>query len=133
VPQPRRNIARAKLAELDAATNSTAPIPTATNPIPTATHTQAVPTNTATVTATATQPTATATATHTARPSGGNVFPQASALVTSGDPAGARALLEPRVFGSGHATTEEVNLLRGICKSQHDKSCTAAIGSKYPQ
>jgi len=133
VPQPRRNIATAKLAELDAATSTTTPIPTGTGPIPTATHTQAVPTNTSTTTATATQPTATATHTATARPpSGGSVFSQASALVTSGDNAGARALLEPRVFGSGHATGDEVKLLKGICKSQHDKSCTAAISSKYP-
>ena len=34
---------------------------------------------------------------------------------------------------AAHATSDEVGLLRGICKSQHDKSCTAAIGAKYPQ
>jgi pSer/pThr/pTyr-binding forkhead associated (FHA) protein len=132
VPQPRRNIAIAKLAELDAATSATTPIPTTTNTMPSATHTQVVPT--ATTTTTTTAPTATATATHTARPTGGgSVFSQASALVTSGDNTGARALLEPRVFGAGHATADEVGLLRGICKAQHDKSCTAAISAKYPQ
>jgi hypothetical protein len=130
VPQPRRNIAIAKLAELDAATSGTTTAPTNTNVMPSATHTQVVPTTTVT-TSTATT-TATATATHTARPTGGSVFNQASALATSGDTAGARALLEPRVFGSGHATPDEVNLLKGICKAQHDKSCTAAIGAKYP-
>jgi pSer/pThr/pTyr-binding forkhead associated (FHA) protein len=131
VPQPRRNIATAKLAELDAATSATTPIPTNTNPTPSATHTATAATNTATTTATATQPTATAT--HTARPTGGgSQFAQASALVTSGDSQGARTLLEPRVFG-GHANADEVSLLRGICKSQHDKVCTAAISAKYPQ
>lgn len=133
VPQPRRNIASAKLAELDAATSATV-MPTTTGPAPSATHTQVAPTNTATATTTTTATQTAPTVTHTARPSGGgSVFTQASALATSGDNAGARALLEPRVFGSGRATADEVNLLRGICKSQHDKSCTAAIAAKYPQ
>jgi hypothetical protein len=63
----------------------------------------------------------------------GSVFSQASALATHGDAAGARALLEPRVFGSGRATDDEVNLLRGLCKAQHDKHCVAAIAAKYPR
>ncbi len=136
VPQPRRNIAAAKLAELDAATSATG-TSTAIVPLPTTTHSATVGTSTATTTSTttstttATTPTTTATS-HPHPPSGGSVFGQASALATSGDNAGARALLEPRVFGSGKATPDEVNLLRGICKSQHDKSCTAAISAKYP-
>jgi len=130
VPQTRRNIAAAKLAELDAATSATT---TATTPIPSASHTTA-PTSTAVTTTTTTATQTAPTATHTARPTGGgSVFSQASALATNGDTAGARALLEPRVFGSGKATPEEINLLKGICKSQHDKSCTAAIATKYPQ
>jgi serine/threonine-protein kinase len=72
-------------------------------------------------------------ATHVARSSGGgSVFSQAQSLSMSGDKSGARALLEPRVFGSGHASTDEVNLLRTICKAQHDRSCTASIGARYP-
>jgi len=138
VPQARRNIAGAKLAELDAATSATG-TQTGIVPLPTTTHSATVGTTTATTATTQTTTTATNTATaptttHTVRPpTGGSVFSQASALATNGDNAGARALLEPRVFGSGKATPDEVNLLRGICKSQHDKSCTAAIGAKYPQ
>ncbi len=129
VPLARRNIAGAKLAELDAATNVTA---TGTVPNATATHTVTIPTGTTTTTTTATNtaPTATHTVTH---PSGGNVFAQAQALTLSNPPdnAGARALLEPRVFGAGKASQEEVNLLKGICRSQHDRNCVAAIAQKY--
>jgi len=71
--------------------------------------------------------------TRSARPTGGgNVFAQATSLMVGGDSTGARALLEPRVFGD-HATAEEVALLRGICKSQHDKVCLASISAKYPR
>ncbi len=128
VPLTRRNIANAKLAELDAATNVT---PSGTvPPRPSATQTATAPTNTAVTTATTT---ATATATHTvSHPTGGSVFSTASSLVTSGDNAGARALLEPRVFGAGRATPDEVNLLKGICKAQHDKTCLSTITTKYP-
>jgi pSer/pThr/pTyr-binding forkhead associated (FHA) protein len=131
VPPQRRSIATAKLAELDAATNVTS---TGTAPI--ATHTAVVPTGTVTATNTATATTGTVTAptaTHTAtHPSGGSAFSQASALVTSGDNAGARALLEPRVFGAGKASSDEVSLLKGICRQQRDKNCVTAIAQKYP-
>jgi hypothetical protein len=61
----------------------------------------------------------------------GTVYAQASSLAVNGDALGARALLEPRVFGGGRATAEEVSLLRGICKSQRDNACTMAIAAKY--
>jgi hypothetical protein len=60
-----------------------------------------------------------------------SVFAQAEAMSIAGDSAGARALLEPRVFSTARASDEEVNLLRGICKAQHDRNCTAAIAAKY--
>ena len=133
VPLARRNIATAKLAELDAAANVTA---TGTVPNATATHTGVVPTGTATTVVTAvTTGTTAPTATHTVpHPGGGNAFSQAQALTLANPPdnAGARALLEPRVFGAGKASTEEVNLLKGICRSQHDRNCVAAIAQKYP-
>jgi pSer/pThr/pTyr-binding forkhead associated (FHA) protein len=124
VPLTRRNIASAKLAELDAATN-VAPTNTVVPPRPTATQT--APTNTATTTNTVVAP----IPTHTGHPSGGSVFAQAQSLSLNGDQAGARALLEPRVFGGGRASADEVKLLHGICKSQHDKACVSAIDSKY--
>jgi hypothetical protein len=62
---------------------------------------------------------------------GGPYFIQATALATSGDAAGARAILEPRVFGSGKAASDEVGLLKSICKAQKDKSCLKVIASKY--
>jgi hypothetical protein len=80
-------------------------------------------------TTTTTVPTATHTVPHTG--GGGSVFAQASVLATNNDLAGARALLEPRVF-AGRAGPDEVGLLKGICKTQHDKMCTSAIASKYP-
>lgn len=61
----------------------------------------------------------------------GNLLEQASALSLAGDNAGARALLEPHVFG-GRGTSDEVRALRGICKAQHDTECVAAIAKRYP-
>lgn len=63
----------------------------------------------------------------------GSVFAEATNLAINGDAAGARALLEPRVFGGGTPTRDEVMMLRGICKSQHDATCVAAISARYPQ
>ncbi|HEY1958022.1 MAG TPA: FHA domain-containing protein [Polyangiaceae bacterium] len=130
VPLTRRNVANAKLAELDAAasvtstaSNSAPPPTTATAP----THSATVPGPTGTVVVPV--PTHTATATHPHN--GSNVLQQASALSLAGDNAGARALLEPHVFG-GHGAPEEVRMLKGICKAQHDKECVAAIEKKYP-
>jgi hypothetical protein len=65
--------------------------------------------------------------------SGGPYYVQALNLSMSGDNAGARALLEPRVFGAGRdkGAPDEVALLRGICKTQKDKNCQTAITQKY--
>jgi hypothetical protein len=62
---------------------------------------------------------------------GGPYVVQATALSTSGDQAGARAILEPRVFGTGKGASDEVILLKNICKAQHDKTCLKAIAQKY--
>jgi pSer/pThr/pTyr-binding forkhead associated (FHA) protein len=127
VPLTRRNVATAKLAELDAAATVH---PTATNEIeiPEPTHTATSPTHTPTVsTSTAVSPAHTSHPTHTKK----NVLQQASALSLAGDNAGARALLEKDVFG-GRGSPEEVRLLKGICKAQHDKECIGAIDKKYP-
>jgi hypothetical protein len=46
-------------------------------------------------------------------------------LVKTGNPADvqrARDILEPRVFGH-KASSDEVRLLKSICKSQHDSVC----------
>lgn len=55
-----------------------------------------------------------------------SVAARAHNLMARGNTVGARALLEPRVFG-GDATAEEISMLRGICKSQKDKPCIARI------
>jgi hypothetical protein len=55
-----------------------------------------------------------------------SVAARAHGLMTRGNNVGARALLEPRVFG-GNATAEEISMLRGICKAQHDNPCIARI------
>jgi hypothetical protein len=59
------------------------------------------------------------------------VFAQAQMLATNGDAAGARALLEPRVFGATKGSPDEVALLKGICKQQKDKACLTALQKKY--
>ncbi len=69
--------------------------------------------------------------TETAPPRAGGISQQASALLLAGDTAGARALLEPRVFG-GHASADEVRALEGACKAQHDAECLAALAKRYP-
>ncbi|HEX4516911.1 MAG TPA: hypothetical protein VGH87_11475 [Polyangiaceae bacterium] len=56
-------------------------------------------------------------------------YEQAFALNASGDQAGARAILDPRV-GAGKATLDEAKLLRDICKAQQDRKC-AKLLAKY--
>ncbi len=58
----------------------------------------------------------------------GDVVGQAQALFQSGDLAGARALLEPRVLGT-HAkpTLPEGSLLEQICMAQKDRRCLASL------
>jgi hypothetical protein len=63
----------------------------------------------------------------------GSVFVRASALAKSGDLAAARLVLEPRVFGTSHATDDEVHLLRAICNSLHDTKCLAGITWRYAE
>lgn len=60
----------------------------------------------------------------------GSVFSRASAMALNGDQAGARRLLEPRVM-DGKGSADEVGLLKGICKTQHDDACVAAIDKLY--
>lgn len=51
--------------------------------------------------------------------------------IAATDPAGARAILEPKVF-SHQASTEEASLLWSVCKAQKDKDCRAKIDELYP-
>lgn len=123
VPLTRRNVATAKLAELDAAATvePTARVPGNVSHPATPTHTTVAPTNTATAVATS----------HVSHPPRSNALAQARALSLAGDNAGARTLLEPHVFG-GHGSPDEVRMLKGICKAQHDKGCIAEIDKNYP-
>jgi len=57
-------------------------------------------------------------------------YEQAFALNASGDAAGARAILEPRVMG-GKGTQDEAKLMRDICKAQQDKKCLKTLLAKY--
>jgi hypothetical protein len=57
-------------------------------------------------------------------------YEQAFALNASGDQAGARAIVEPRVM-AGKGTSDELKLLRDICKAQLDKKCMKALLTKY--
>ena len=52
---------------------------------------------------------------------------QAQALLESGDPAGARALLDPVVFGRNKPPKDAVKLMAGVCKAQKDRKCLAAV------
>jgi hypothetical protein len=72
---------------------------------------------------------------HSAAPASSNATPptpydQAFALNASGDQAGARAILEPRVMG-GKGSTDEAKLMRDICKAQQDKKCLKTLLAKY--
>jgi hypothetical protein len=59
----------------------------------------------------------------------GSVYARASELLERGDTAGARLLLQGRVFGRG-GTPAEARLLRGICKKQHDDACLDRIPAR---
>jgi hypothetical protein len=56
-------------------------------------------------------------------------YEQAFALNASGDQAGARAILDPRI-AAGKGTLDEAKLLREICKAQQDKKCVKLL-AKY--
>ncbi len=145
VPQSRRDIATAKLQEIDAqggthlnqlpTATASAPTGTATgtattHPSGTATGTATThPTGTATTTATATT---TTTATATTKPSGGgSVAEQARGMMLNNNPSGARSILEPRVFAK-KATPEEAGLLWDACKAMRDKQCRDTVDQLYP-
>jgi hypothetical protein len=73
---------------------------------------------------------------HSAAPTGSvapplTPFAQASALYASGDKAGARAILEPRLL-DGSGTKEDAKLLHDICKAQKDKACLTALTKFKP-
>ena len=56
---------------------------------------------------------------------------EAQLLYATGDLAGARALLDPRVLEAPKGAPDEITLLRSICKAQKDKACLTALGRKY--
>ena len=105
-----------------AAVPSTAP-PTpktsVTRPNPTATTTPTPPATTATPVAT------------TPKPPAQSAVERARALTLEGRDTEARGLIESRVR-SGHGSSEEVRLLKELCKKAHDTACTGDIASKYP-
>ena len=135
-PEPSRAVAAAKLKELDSAPSGRPPAASTTKP-PVVAPTQAAPSATSPQSTPAPRPTTVATAATAATvatvksPPARSPLDRAAALALNGDSAGARAILEPRVM-SGKGSTDEVNLLKGICKSQGDKVCTAAIKKLYP-
>jgi hypothetical protein len=55
----------------------------------------------------------------------------AQTLADSGDLAGARAMIEAR-FVTGKAATDEIALLKTICKTQKDKRCLASLAKPKP-
>ena len=134
VPSSRRDIATAKLQEMDAVA------PTGTHAIATAPTTTGttVPTGTATATHSATaHPTVTATTTNTTTATATTTKPPAPSLadqaraVMATNPQQARSLLEGKVF-SHKASTEEASLLWSVCKAQKDKDCRDKIDALYP-
>lgn len=110
----------------------TAPTSTPPAPTPKPTHTAAPQTG---PTATPTQAPA-PTATPATTPSTSASKPSAAALekartaALEGRPGEVRSLLETRVR-SGHATPEEVRLVRGACQAQGDMACIDDIKKKY--
>ena len=56
---------------------------------------------------------------------------QAQALYAAGDASAARAILNPRVLGTTKGASDEVALLKTICKSQKDKTCLGTLARKY--
>lgn len=141
VDDDRRKLAATRLKELDAIptpTNTvTAPTTSVTPPPPSTT----TPTNTAPPTVSTTKPppvvTTTVkpppshTGTGTTKPPTQSPFDKARALYLAKDVAGARAILEPRVF-SHQASADEAKFLKDICKEQGDRACRDKINQMYP-
>jgi hypothetical protein len=68
----------------------------------------------------------------TPKPASSSAVERAREAARIGDAATVRQLLEQRVR-SGHATTEEANLVRAACSvSPKDKTCLADVASHYP-
>ena len=144
--EARRAKLAAALADLDqpAATPSQLPIaattPTPVGTTPTATVTAPPPSaarTAATHTATAAAPATTTatpavTATPTVKPpSGPSALDKAIEASKEGRSADVRRLLEGKVRG-GHATGDEVRLVREACKQPLDRACLDDIKAKYP-
>ncbi len=62
---------------------------------------------------------------------GGPYFVQAQTLYLNGDAAGARAIIEPRVFGATKGAMDEVKLMKTICVAQKDNACLRSLTKKY--
>jgi pSer/pThr/pTyr-binding forkhead associated (FHA) protein len=125
-PEDARKVATTRLRELDLATSV---VPSVSTSPPTLSIAMTTPPPPVTTTApTRTQPTITANPTHavsqpTIKPTAGKPpIERARELYLAGDKGGARAILEPRVFGHT-ATKEEISFLSVICKEQGDKLC----------
>jgi pSer/pThr/pTyr-binding forkhead associated (FHA) protein len=142
VDDDRRKLAATRLRELDAIPIPTGSAPTtsvsATTPPPPSTT---VPINTAPPTVSTTKPPPPTSTTvvkpppsHTAtvKPPVQSPFDKARQLYLAHDLAGARQILEPRVF-SHQASAEEAKFLKDICKEQGDKACKDKISQMYPQ
>ncbi len=115
--------------QLPVALPSTAPSPIVTAPsgavrTPPPAHTGGTnPTTTPAVT----PPVAT-----TAKPTLPSVLERARTASLENRPSEVRQLLGGRV-SSGHASPDEVGLVRAACKAQADRTCTDEIKAKYPQ
>ena len=139
VDDTRRKSAREHLDQIDMSGSTTGPVTSITMADPMAhpptltsapakdagnAHAAAVPaperTARASSTPTETHPHTAATTT-TAAPTGQSAADKARAIMLN-DPAGARAILEPRV-ASGHATKDEISLLKTICRNDGDRAC----------
>jgi len=144
VDDDRRKLASTRLKELDAV-----PPPPTTTAVPTGstpTATASVPgTTSAPATTTAPKPPPPSTSgtvvkpppTHTlptastTKPPTKSPFDRARDLYLQHDVAGARAILEPRVF-SHQASAEEAKFLKELCKEQGDRACRDKINQMYP-
>lgn len=143
VDEDRRKLASARLRELDAvptpphtATGPTTSVTVIELPPPTVPPTGTTP---PTVTTTKPPPPTSTTAVKpppshsaTVKPPAKTPYDQARDLYLNRDLAGARTILEARVFGH-QASAEEVKFLREICKEQADKACRSKIDQMYPQ
>jgi hypothetical protein len=71
----------------------------------------------------------TSTSFPSARPDDTTDFAKAQKLLLAGKAKDARAILEPKLL-DGRATSDEIRLLREVCKAQSDRMCVALCTSK---